>query len=89
MKALSWKKYDGNYWFTGGSYTYNLALRKYNASGALSVSFIHLSDYVYYPVFTIDSNNNVYISGKKPDLTTPESNYDWIILKYDGAGIEQ
>ncbi|MDR3130703.1 MAG: hypothetical protein LBU18_04080 [Treponema sp.] len=53
------------------------------------MSFIHLSDYVYYPVFTIDSNNNVYISGKKPDLTTPESNYDWIILKYDGAGIEQ
>lgn len=82
-------KYDGNYWFTGGSSTYNLALRKYNASGVLSVSFNNLSDYVYYPVFTIDSSYNVYVSGYKSNLITPESKNDWIIRKYNSAGIEQ
>jgi hypothetical protein len=82
-------KYDGYYYFTGGSSTYNLALRKYNDSGILSVSFNHLSDYVQYPVFTIDSSDNVYVSGEKSDLITPDSNYDWVIRKFNGAGVEQ
>jgi hypothetical protein len=55
----------------------------------LSVPFNHLSDYVPYPVFTIGSSDNVYVSGEKPDLITPDSNYDWIIRKFNGAGAEQ
>jgi Ca2+-binding RTX toxin-like protein len=82
-------KYDGNYWFTGGSSVYNLALRKYNAFGVLSVSFNHLSDYVNYPVFTIDSGDNVYVSGEKSDLVTTDSNYDWIFRKFNSVGVEQ
>jgi len=82
-------KYDGNYWITSGTSAYNLALRKYNASGALIASFNHLSSYVYYPIFTIDSNNNVYVSGMGQNLVTSVSSYDWIIKKYDSMGVEQ
>jgi hypothetical protein len=78
----------GNHYFSTDSSSY-LRMRKYNSSGVLQVILNDKSPYIYYPSFTFDTNNNIYISGYGSNLVTSLSKNDWIIKKFNSAGVEQ
>jgi hypothetical protein len=78
----------GNYYFSYDS-TYSPKLRKYNSSGNLLLTLNDKSPYISSAIFSFDGSNNIYISGYQSDLITSTSSYDWIIKKYDSAGVEQ
>jgi hypothetical protein len=76
---------SGDFYFS----TDSASLRKYNSSGILQFALNSNSPYISSPIFVIDANNNIYISGCQFGLITPASNYDWIIKKFNGLGVEQ
>jgi hypothetical protein len=77
----------GDYFSTYSSY--NARLTKYNSLGIFQFTLNEKSPYIYYPAFSIDDSNNIYISGYQSNLITPLSEDDWIIKKYNHVGIEQ
>jgi hypothetical protein len=81
---------DGNYYFSSGSTSSSL-FRKYTASGSLlnSYSWNSKSPYVYPPLYIMDNSNNVYMYGYASNLVSSVSGYDWIIKKFNSAGVEQ
>jgi hypothetical protein len=79
---------NGNYYFSTDSSSY-LRMRKYNSSGVLQFTLNDKSPYIYYPSFTFDTNNNIYISGYDSNLVTSLSRNDWVIKKFNSAGVEQ
>jgi hypothetical protein len=85
-------KIDGseNYYFSSDSSSSAL-FRKYSASGSLlySYSLNSKSPYIYPPLYIMDSSNNFYMYGYASNLVTSVSGYDWIIRKFNSAGVEQ
>ena len=79
-----------NYYFSSGSSSSTL-FRKYSSSGVLlnSYSWNSKSPYVSPPLFIMDNVNNVYMYGYASNLVTSVSGYDWIIMKFNSAGVEQ
>jgi hypothetical protein len=77
-----------NYYFSTDSSSY-LRMRKYNSSGILQLTLNDKSPYIYNPSFTFDTDNNVYISGYGSNLVTSLSKNDWVIKKFNSAGVEQ
>jgi len=49
------------------------------------------SNYVDYTILMFDSSGNLYVSGKSDysNIFSPDSNYDWIIRKFNSMGVEQ
>jgi hypothetical protein len=75
-----------NYYFSSST-----LFRKYSSSGALlnSYSWNSRSPYVSSPLFILDNVNNVYMYGYASNLVTSVSGNDWVIRKFNSAGVEQ
>jgi len=79
-----------NYYFSSGSSSSAL-FRKYNSAGVLqnSYSWNSRSPYIYQPMYIMDNSNNVYMYGYVSNLVSSVSGNDWIVRKFNSAGVEQ
>jgi hypothetical protein len=92
----------GNLYFNSGSDT-SAVIKKYSLTNVLlsTMQYNRLfsytaytghttsSRYVYSPVLMFDPSGNLYVSGYCSNLITYSSGYDWVIRKFDSAGVEQ
>ncbi|MDR1277471.1 MAG: choice-of-anchor D domain-containing protein [Treponema sp.] len=93
----------GNLYFNSGSST-SAIIRKYSITNVLlntiqynryftftsQYGYTSSSRYVSSPVLMFDLSGNLYVAGySSSSIMTSSSGYDWVIRKFDSAGVEQ